>query len=579
MRVIYRNARKVLIWLGHPDKQTNAALTLIDQIAGRCRARLVTDVANFNRNYYFPEDFVKSAETVHLDSTQIKQAALALAAFFDRPWFERVWVIQEVGNAQIAQVMIGDHERPWNNIGLAAAWIVSQPQGASIVRHSTTHGPRNALFMCGQDFKVDSRVPHLAVFQSARNFNATDPRDKVNALLNQPLAIRSNYYDVFQRYYQPGLSLMRHILTVAFWVMLRFIIPGNWFPWFILREAVFYISGSRLSAYIVKILSSTAAAAPVQWFTYVPPEGGVRLSWDTLRSIYKWLSQPTWLSTTPSTLLSMNADYQRSIAEINRLVATRTVENFQRVDFLSYVHHDGDTIDESEPSWIPQWQRHTGTKSILSSFTTDPYAADSPHGFPQKFSPSIENGQLSLCALQIGAITQVSDIMHSSQFNDAAPPIVQQILNHHGQDRDIYGPTGVSAKEACILTLTASQALTTLRTDNSPKAVFQRMLETTDGTHFDGHDAMNRFFRMVTANRKYALRQQRNHEVASSVCHMRRHFVTNSGHQGIGTAQTQPGDTLFVVVGSLCPLVLRQYGRNVYKLVGECYAHGLMDGE
>lgn len=73
-------------------------------------------------------------------------------------------------------------------------------------------------------------------------------------------------------------------------------------------------------------------------------------------------------------------------------------------------------------------------------------------------------------------------------------------------------------------------------------------------------------------------------------------FITQGGFLGIGHCQTKPGDELFMLIGANVPFALRpngdttngsegsgfrsiQRGRPLHKIVGDCYLHGLMDGQ
>ncbi|KAK8041283.1 heterokaryon incompatibility protein-domain-containing protein [Apiospora phragmitis] len=60
----------------------------------------------------------------------------------------------------------------------------------------------------------------------------------------------------------------------------------------------------------------------------------------------------------------------------------------------------------------------------------------------------------------------------------------------------------------------------------------------------------------------------------------RRFFVTEQGHMGIGPPTLKTGDEVCVLLGGEVPFVLRPVGeRGTFKLVGQCYTHGFMDGE
>ena len=62
-------------------------------------------------------------------------------------------------------------------------------------------------------------------------------------------------------------------------------------------------------------------------------------------------------------------------------------------------------------------------------------------------------------------------------------------------------------------------------------------------------------------------------------CHGRRFARTRNGYMGIVPAATGLGDTVSVVACGAVPHVLRHIESDRYSLVGECYVHGIMDGE
>jgi hypothetical protein len=59
----------------------------------------------------------------------------------------------------------------------------------------------------------------------------------------------------------------------------------------------------------------------------------------------------------------------------------------------------------------------------------------------------------------------------------------------------------------------------------------------------------------------------------------RKPFVTKKGHLGLGLDHVKPGDAVAVLIGSQVPFVLRKSVGGRYKIVGEAYVDGIMDGE
>jgi hypothetical protein len=59
----------------------------------------------------------------------------------------------------------------------------------------------------------------------------------------------------------------------------------------------------------------------------------------------------------------------------------------------------------------------------------------------------------------------------------------------------------------------------------------------------------------------------------------RRRFITTvNGYLGIAYDSVRRGDRICIALGGRMPLVLRPID-GTYKVIGECYVHGLMFGE
>jgi hypothetical protein len=59
----------------------------------------------------------------------------------------------------------------------------------------------------------------------------------------------------------------------------------------------------------------------------------------------------------------------------------------------------------------------------------------------------------------------------------------------------------------------------------------------------------------------------------------RRLFTTETGYLGLGPVSLQKGDQVWLCKGGRVPLVLRPVGSSCFKLIGETYVHGVMNGE
>lgn len=68
-------------------------------------------------------------------------------------------------------------------------------------------------------------------------------------------------------------------------------------------------------------------------------------------------------------------------------------------------------------------------------------------------------------------------------------------------------------------------------------------------------------------------------EIMDTQSRGRRYFLTNKGHLGIGPAAMAPGDAAVVLLALNTPLILRAAEEGHYRIVGEAYVNGMMDGQ
>jgi hypothetical protein len=109
--------------------------------------------------------------------------AQALWALFDRPWFSRAWVIQEVVLATRAKVICGKQSCSWKSLGHLVKYIrnnnllswVGDDRGIRSI------GTMSILSNAIIDYKV--HPPMIKLLSMTRHFESTIPHDKVFALL------------------------------------------------------------------------------------------------------------------------------------------------------------------------------------------------------------------------------------------------------------------------------------------------------------------------------------------------------------------------------------------------------------
>ncbi|KAF8855940.1 HET-domain-containing protein [Acephala macrosclerotiorum] len=175
MRDIYRRADEVVVWLGEEGPDTIPALRLLHGLAG---LRLMA----------------KSEKKALISHVVTKEAFRsywsALGTFLQRPWWTRIWIVQEILMAQKAMVICGRWCADWDEVSMATALFghcldcmdeiieanpVDQPKEFQAFRR----GAGSLIALQRSITPVDFK----GFLCLSKNRCSTDPRDRIYALL------------------------------------------------------------------------------------------------------------------------------------------------------------------------------------------------------------------------------------------------------------------------------------------------------------------------------------------------------------------------------------------------------------
>ncbi|KAL2061852.1 hypothetical protein VTL71DRAFT_7230 [Oculimacula yallundae] len=197
MKDIYESAEWVIIWLGNyhepcdekivinesrwgidnsgraPEADTGAATQL-----ALCLGYMLDDPA---KDQTFPD----GTKNYPSEVTNL-QAWAQLARLFQRPWFERLWIIQEISVSQRAMVLCGGYMILWSQLEAAARYIL-QPMGIPVPSHVRKLLPLMAAHRMIQVslnsmWNIDKKNI-LTILHSTQEAKCLDPRDKLYAIL------------------------------------------------------------------------------------------------------------------------------------------------------------------------------------------------------------------------------------------------------------------------------------------------------------------------------------------------------------------------------------------------------------
>lgn len=192
MRDIYKRAANVLFWLGQEEQYDKAAVRLMDA---------------FVENHKIHSDLEplrgKSLNELGLPSNDC--GWVGWASLLSRPWFGRVWVVQEFLNATRSVFMSGALEIPSDLlVWIAYATGACGTIGQIVALYNISIRKNRALvlrpFALGLDMRVraiegdgDTRIVDL--WTRSQLLEATDPRDRVFALLSTQTAVSMDMVD------------------------------------------------------------------------------------------------------------------------------------------------------------------------------------------------------------------------------------------------------------------------------------------------------------------------------------------------------------------------------------------------
>lgn len=179
LKSIFQLARGVVIWLGIESDDSDLAMNLI------------ADIHNVGA-----DNFKTSLESA--------SSWEALAKFYRRSWFSRVWVLQETAVSHSSpQVGAGKKWISWDACESARIYVESQIKNISdpvstMVRNSIK-ATVAAIHNVRRDLSPTDPISNLeTLLTRTMTFYATDPRDKVFALLG--LAHESDRMDIVPDY-------------------------------------------------------------------------------------------------------------------------------------------------------------------------------------------------------------------------------------------------------------------------------------------------------------------------------------------------------------------------------------------
>jgi hypothetical protein len=179
MRLIYYSADRTIVWLGVADNKTEMAFHSVTRLA-QVRANLIESKVEYVR---IPNNEPLLKQYGLPEVTDQDKELSAFVYLLQQPWFERVWVIQEVAVSKSTIVVQGRFETSWKDFA-AAVYLLSELRLTPTLNSLDTH-MEHVVFTEGVRGSVESgqfiKLRFLIVL--FRYAKATDARDKIYGIL------------------------------------------------------------------------------------------------------------------------------------------------------------------------------------------------------------------------------------------------------------------------------------------------------------------------------------------------------------------------------------------------------------
>jgi ankyrin repeat protein len=194
MASIYKRAEQVIVWLGRPTLATDLVFRYMCQLEKLTIEHAYHDWKVTDQRWQDLWSAVKPL--VDDDSTNwLLQQRHAFESILSRPWFQRVWIIQEVANARSARIMCGTATVSAAVFAVTPLLLDVQPDPHCQAILNIMPGPSRKYSWWTQD-----RTLHMLLLKF-RWSKASDPRDAIYALLG----ISSDAYST--KYLVPNYEL------------------------------------------------------------------------------------------------------------------------------------------------------------------------------------------------------------------------------------------------------------------------------------------------------------------------------------------------------------------------------------
>ena len=451
-----------------------------------------------------------------------------LWALLDNPYFSRIWVVQEVAVSRDRLVVCGDLTVSWSDLTFAIRYTHDLGFGSFVNQpHSLTFWAMHTS-LWGAAYHTDREL--LQLLLRHRSCGATDPKDKIYALLGlSAIAGHQGKSVDIQPNYDPELSVEDVFRSAA----LQIIRTSRNLDIFSVPRA---LSPNRL-----KSLPSW-----VPDWTVDEPTTSLLLPQNTILSPQDTMnSRPSYFATLPPS--EAEPIFQPDGPAVGLGLRGQLIDRVQEVGTIFVTPSGLPSSEFADGNAIRPFKR-------LAAFTYES-AMCGLTLLNWKVVARAKAGQTYLTgepSLDVYWQTFLAGSAHSGS------------ADQRKKDREAWASNFQKYSYPCYLGL-----------HNSTKAYVFAMfaIEFFNFLYVAAVSVYRRFGPFKSQGDGFGKTLS-----PSSVYVNRRMFRTEDGYIGLGPRDMRVGDSIALFSGGSLPLVMRKHARRLV-LIGDCYVHGIMNGE
>ena len=544
MGKIYSKAWTPLIWLGEQRKGTNDALSLV--------ASLASDYSSSDGVSQLTQALRKNPDFFSKGSWR------ALYEIIIRPYWRRMWILQEVSRGRATTpVLCGHRTLSWYQFSRAFGILM---QSDEVI--NTYMGNELRAASIPFDLEVWASVDTVRKIPAFRNVEMTSRHKNM-----YPLLLRVD--DITNAPITAELDAALIVYSPEVWAYLGAVSEVQ-----MVQDN--QLAGNPTNLYSILSLSRAAFSIDPRDKVY----GLLGLMEDSLASL-------------------IEPDYTAPVLNVYRSFTLATIAATGSLDIVR--HTTGPTTDSTMPTWIPNWTVASQTSALTlgeTSFNVSGSSSSSVQVFPDLELLSCKGfvidrfDGLGAMWAQSWSFNSIVSTQGSANpyggFEAAREAIWTSLVASHSLPNvklnADYGSL-LATPALAEAKLPAHRALIDVVESN----IFTWCVQSLKGNadfRVAGRPLRDYFWRKTHLEGIDAVHLRDGLMQKDRVGVRRRLATTERGYVGMVLEAVKRDDVIAVLLGCSMPMVLRRSekaGENPgdvrWKVVGECYLHGIMDGE